>query len=44
MSIFKDRFKGKMKTIGKEGVDAMIGKPSRPIDKSFDGNLSYMHE
>jgi len=41
---FKDRFKGKSSMISKEGVDAMIGKKSKPIDKTLNPNQSYMHD
>lgn len=41
---FKARFKGRTTVIGKEGVDAMIGKSCKPIDKSSSHNSSYMHE
>lgn len=41
---FKERFRGKFTLIGKEGVAAMIGKKSKPIDKTLNPNQSYMHE
>lgn len=41
---FRERFRGKCALIGKEGVDTIIGKSSKPIDKALSSNQSFMHE
>ena len=41
---FKERFKGKTSRIGKEGVDAMIVKSSKPIDKIMTSDQSYLQK
>lgn len=42
---FKERFKGKTTKIGKDGVEAVIGGSSSPIQKSIGANSElYKYE
>jgi hypothetical protein len=41
---FRERFAGKFALIGKEGVDTIISKSSKPIKKVLSSNQLEMHE